>query len=502
MRAVMIMFDTLSKRFLSNYGNDWVKTPNFQRLQEHTVTFDNFYGGSLPCIPARRELQTGMYNFPFRGWGPLESFDHSAIELLKNNNVYSHLVTDHSHYWEDGGATYLPRYSSWEGFRGQEGDRWQSTLGVEKPDNINPLNSKGYSVLQNTANLQTVHSDNDLSSVKTIHAGLKFLDTNKDRDNWFLQIESFDPHEPFYVPEKYRKMYDCVDSKDIPYWPVYQKLVDDRFKDDLTDLRKEYAALITMCDHYLGELLDFFDENNLWENTLIIINTDHGFLLGEHDWLGKNIMPIYNELVHLPFFIHDPRHSERDGQVCGQVAQTIDLPATLLDYFKVVDDTERDGKSILQTLDNAFSTKAPTDERDILFGINGSYACVYDGRYVYMRASAKPDNEPLVNYTLAFTQMRGFYSADAMKSIELVKGNRFTDEMPVAKLHLRNPMDSYSMGNLLFDLHNDPQQEQPLTDKLIEGQMINKLTKLMQQIEAPNEEFIRLGLMEDNHHVN
>ena len=44
MRAIMLMFDTLSKDFLSNYGNDWIQTPNFDRLREKTVTFDNFYG--------------------------------------------------------------------------------------------------------------------------------------------------------------------------------------------------------------------------------------------------------------------------------------------------------------------------------------------------------------------------------------------------------------------------------------------------------------------------
>lgn len=496
MRAIMIMFDTLSKRFLSNYGNDWVKTPNFQRLQQHTVTFDNYYGGSLPCIPARRELQTGMYNFPFRNWGPMESFDDSGIERLKNAGVYSHIVTDHSHYWEDGGATYLPRYSSWEGFRGQEGDRWQSTLGFERPDNDNPINSNGYSVLQNTANMATMHSEADLSSVKTMHAGLDFIKQNHDRDNWFLQIEAFDPHEPFYVPERYRKMYDCVDSKDIPYWPVYQKLVDEQAKDQMPDLRKQYAALITMCDHYLGELLDYFDEHDLWQDTLIIVNTDHGFLLGEHDWLGKNIMPIYNELVDLPFFIHDPRHPERDGQVCHQVAQTIDLPETLLDYFQVPDPAVRDGQSLLKTLDRAFSQQ-PQLERDVLFGVNGSYACVYDGRYVYMRASAHPDNQPLVNYTLAYTKMRGYFTSEEMQSLELVQGNRFTSGQPVTKVHLHNQMDTYSMGNLLFDLKADPQEAHPLKDSALEATMIKKLTKLMVQIEAPAEEFTRLGLSDN-----
>ncbi len=495
MRAIMIMFDTLSKRFLSNFGNEWIKTPNFQRLQKKMITFDNFYGGSLPCIPARRELHTGMYNFPFRSWGPLEVFDQSAIEKLKNNGVYAHIVTDHSHYWEDGGATYLPRYSSWEGFRGQEGDRWVPRMEGEVSQNKNALNKKGVSVEQHMANITRIHNEKDISSVQTINAGIDFLEKNHDKENWFLQIESFDPHEPFYVPDKYRQIYDCIKSEDIPYWPTYQKLVDDRFKDDIEDLKKEYAALITMCDRYLGKILDVLDQNDMWKDTLVIVNTDHGFLLGEHNWIGKNISPVYDELVHLPFFIHDPAHPERDGSVCGQIAQTIDVPETLLDYFSIHDDTVRDGQSILKVLDEAAkSNEKHVKERDILFGVNGSFACVYDGKYVYMRASQNPDNEPLVNYTLAFTKMRGFYSPEDMMSLELVKGNRFTQGMAVGKLSLRNHMDSYALGNYLFDIVKDPNQEHPLHDEAIEKIMVEKLTKLLKKIEAPKEEFIRLGL--------
>ena len=95
MKAVMLMFDTLTKKYLSPYGNEWVKTPNFERLSKKTLSFDNFYAGSMPCMPARRELHTGRYNFLHRSWGPLEPFDKSVIEALKDNGIYTHIVTDH-----------------------------------------------------------------------------------------------------------------------------------------------------------------------------------------------------------------------------------------------------------------------------------------------------------------------------------------------------------------------------------------------------------------------
>src|SRR5699024_361775 len=104
MKVIQVMFDTLRRNYLGPYGGEDMITPNFERLAEKTVQFDNFYAGSLPCIPARREFHTGRYNFLHRGWGPVEPFDDSMPEILKNNGIYTHLVTDHKHYWRDGGS--------------------------------------------------------------------------------------------------------------------------------------------------------------------------------------------------------------------------------------------------------------------------------------------------------------------------------------------------------------------------------------------------------------
>lgn len=124
MKTIMLMFDSLSKRMLPQYGNQYVYAPHFKSLSERMCVFDNFYAGSLPCMPARRELHTGRYNFLHRSWGPIEVFDDSMPEILKKNGIYSHLVSDHLHYWGDGGATYHTRYSSWECVRGQVADTW------------------------------------------------------------------------------------------------------------------------------------------------------------------------------------------------------------------------------------------------------------------------------------------------------------------------------------------------------------------------------------------
>ncbi|MDT2662468.1 sulfatase [Enterococcus hulanensis] len=490
MKAIMVMFDTLSKKFLPNYGNDWVNAPNFDRLREKCATFDNFYGGSMPCMPARRELHTGKYNFLHRSWGPLEPFDHSVFEDLDKQGIYTHLITDHSHYFEDGGATYHNRYSSWESFRGQEGDRWIPRLEAPEDTNQHPLNKQGLSRLQHMANRTKMTCENEMSSVKVIDRGLDFLIKNHEKDNWFLQMECFDPHEPFYVPEKYRALYDCTDDENHLFWPVYTQLDDNEAaKKDVQTLQKEYAALISMCDHHLGRVLDFMDRQNMWEDTLLIVNTDHGFLLGEHAWLGKNNAPMYEEIVHIPYFMHVPQ-SNWNGERIQGLAQTIDIPATIRDYFGL-EEKDSDGRSLLKGLG-----QSNQGHESVLFGINGGYVNIYDGKYTYMKASAYSDNAPLVNYTLMPTNMRGFFATEELQQAELIQGGRFTENMQVLKIHKQNQIDSFSKGDLLFDIASDPEQNNCLSDPSIKAEMAEKLRERLTELEAPLEEMMRLGLID------
>lgn len=487
MRAIMLMFDTLSRNYLPNYGNIEITVPNFKRLQQKCITFDQFYGGSMPCMPARRELHTGKYNFLHKGWGPLEPFDFSVFEKLDKSGVYTHLITDHSHYWEDGGATYHNRYSTWEGFRGQEGDRWIPRQNSLPNLNEHPWNKdkESTSVKQHFANRTKQQSEEEMSTVRTINAGLDFLNSYEAEDDWFLQIECFDPHEPFYIPEKDRE--GLTQKKDRLYWPRYQQINSENHTEDIKDAREEYKALIKLCDKHLGRVLDFLDEKNMWEDTLFIVNTDHGFLLGEHNWVGKNISPMYEEIIHIPFFMHIPGLDM--GDRCHEIAQTIDIPPTLLEYFDLDIPKNMEGKSLLHLV-----KKDKKNHETILFGVNGAQVCVYDGRYIYMRASATKDNLPLANYTLMPTQMRGFISMEQLQEAELVQGNKFSHGIPMLRVVMDNYMDSYKFGNLLFDMKEDPTQERPLDNPEIEKRMIEELIIKMREIDAPEEEFTRLGL--------
>ncbi len=485
MKAILVMFDTLNRRFLPPYGNDWVHGPNFSRLARRAVTFDNCYGGSMPCVPARRELHTGRYNFLHRGWGPLEPFDDSMPEILRGKGIYTHLASDHQHYWEDGGATFHGRYSSWEFFRGQEGDAWKGH--VADPDIPDAVKlARGQTWRQDWVNRGYLQQEAEHPQTRTFDAGLDFVRTNHAQDDWFLHLETFDPHEPFFTYKQFKDLYPHEYAGPHQDWPDYKRVTE---RPEVVDhVRYEYAALLSMCDASLGRVLDAMDELDLWKDTMLIVCTDHGFLLGEHGWWGKNVQPWYDEVIHNPLFVWDPRVGHA-GERRQSLVQTIDLAPTLLEFFGVERPPDMQGVPLRETL----TADAPIREAG-LFGSFGGHVNVTDGRYVYMRACADPSNGPLFEHTLMPTHMRRRFSPKELHGAELAGPFTFTKGCQLLRTKGRPQANTYAHGSMLFDLDADPHQDHPLVDDAVETRMADLLVRLMRANDTPPEQYERLGL--------
>jgi len=432
-------------------------------------------------------LHTGRYNFLHRSWGPLEPFDESMPELLKEHGVYTHLATDHQHYFEDGGATYHNRYNTWEFSRGQEGDFWKGHVAdSEMPEILHVRNRE--KVRQDEINRTYFQDESQQPQAVTFSNGLQFIEDNHEEDNWFLQIETFDPHEPFFSQQSYKDLYPHEYDGPQFDWPNYGRVTET--PEQIQHVRFEYAALVSMCDAYLGKVLDMMDSLNLWDDTLLIVNTDHGFLLSEHDWWAKNRMPIFEEIIHTPLFIWDPRSKKQDKR-CNSLVQTIDLPATLLEFFDVPLPDTMQGIPLC----DAVADDAPVHD-SILFGYHGAYINVTDGRYVYMRAPVTEDNMPLYDYTMMPTHMNKRFDVEELQQIELSEPFDFSQGCRMMKIPARKSDFGYEYGTLLFDLENDPHQKNPIEDVTIEARMIEQMVALMKQTDAPLEQFERMGLSE------
>lgn len=508
MKTIFILADSTNRRFLSMYGASHpARTPNLERLARRGTVFDNHWCGSAPCMPARRDIMTGRLNFLEKPWGGIEPFDQTLAGLLKTKNVFTHMVTDHYLYLYQGGENYWNDFTSSEIVRGQEFDPLHMPACKEGVvTQRRPEGYKGIYSREHEENFKCFASEEEYPSPVTMTKAADWLEHNADADNFMLWVEGFDPHEPFDVPQKYIDLYREEDGDDYAgmpcYWPEYRKNI---FTDQETrHLNVRYKALLTMTDHYIGKILDVLDRRNLWEDTMVIFTTDHGYMLGEHGYMAKNYMPAYNEVFHIPLIVCHPQ--TKAGRF-GGLTQNIDLFPTILGQFGV-DMTQLHypihGRDLMPAL------RGETDAvRDgILYGYFGKSVNYTDGKYTYLRAAKDESNRPLNVYTAMPTTLRQYYGVGCIRPEDYGKiqlGHlAFTDypvfRFPADIIEFKNPSQEYSRRSehnaksCLYDLERDYEQEHPVLDDALEAEYAAKLKACMEACQAPMEQFERLGL--------
>lgn len=508
MKTVFILADSTNRRFLNCYGaSSPAITPALDRLAERGLVFDQHWCGSAPCMPARRDLMTGRLGFLEKPWGGMEPFDQSLPYLLGKNNVHSHIVTDHYLYDQIGGENYMNQFTSFEMVRGQEFDNLY--LYPDKNGQRHssaPPNYKGIYSLARNINMGKVENENDYPSPITMDKAAKWLEANHDADNFFLWVEGFDPHEPFDVPQKYLDMYpedEGHNYKGEPlYWPKYQENEFDETETQHLNLR--YKALLTMTDEYIGHILNVLDKYEMWEDTMLVFTTDHGYMLGEQGYMAKNYMPPYNEVFHIPMII---AHPDAEPGRCTALTQNIDLFPTLLDYFDVSLNQLHyplHGVSLLPILKG----ESNATREGIIYGYFGKTVAYTDSKFTYF-AAAKEDNKPLYVYTAMPTTLKQYFGVDSIEVENYSKiqsGNflNYTDypvyKIPAEIIDYRNPSQwyhertKYNTESLLFNIEDDYEQQHPIDDPELIHYYRQKTAETMRSIGSPAEQFERLEL--------
>lgn len=487
MKTILVLLDTLNRRYLKTYGKHAKGiTPNMDRFAEDCVVYDNHFIGSAPCMPARRDIFTGRMQFLERGWGGVEPFDITLLSRLREKGIFTHITTDHTHYFEIGGENYCYLFNTWDYHRGQEFDTWISRVRQPPVD----CESYGKKSSQYLLNKTTFVSEEEYPSPRTFRSACEWVENNKGCDDFFLMVESFDPHEPFDCPEKYHRMYQDTYSGREFCWPSYAKVTEPA--DAVEHLEKCYLGTLSMADYWFGKLLDTLKKNGMYEDTLLIFTTDHGHMLGEHGFTGKNIMHAYNEMAHIPLMIHFPGN-EGAGQRVKALTQNIDIMPTILQHHGCDIPDRVKGKSLRDIRDGI---AAPREQ--VIYGWFGRAVNVYDGRYTYFRAPASVENSPLYQYCGMPSTCWRYFDERYAERMEMGRFLPYT-RYPVYRIPALYPED-YSgnielvMQSLLFDLETDYAQLHPLKEREIETDICRKLTAGMREAQAPEEQYRRLGL--------
>lgn len=405
--SIVVVLDTLRADYVGAYGNDWIRTPVLDALAEESIVFTHSFPESLPTIPMRRTLHTGLRTWPFREWVPdkgdivpLQGWQRipeeqgTISETLVLNGYQNGFVTDTFHYFRPS-KNFHRGFQQFIWVRGQEADPWRSTVNVD-PKEVEAVIPPGlgeseaylesFQATQYLANQAWREKEEDYQAPRVFREAMNWLEENQGAPKFFLLVDSFDPHEPWDPPQKYVDLYADPDY-DGP------ALIDPRYgpSDNLTEaqlqhMRDRFAAEVTMVDFWLGRFLDRARDLGMLENALLVITSDHGHQLGEHGLTGKMPRGLWNELVDVPLIVRRP-----DGTGAGtrvdSFTQHHDIVPTVLGALGVAPQVAMPGMDLLEL---AADRVRPREQ--VSCGYH-DYSWCRDGRYVYITRNDGADHQ-------------------------------------------------------------------------------------------------------------
>ncbi len=370
MNIILVVFDTLRKDCIGTYGSPpWgkVHTPNLDAFAQESLIFTRVYPESLPTLPTRRALYTGQRVYPFfnanfrlkgdfvgaPGWGPIPEDQDTLAELLNQEGYRTALIADVYHMFKPS-KNFWRGFDQWMFLRGQEADKYRSgpePTQAEIDHWLPPAlqtEARVAFLRQCLKNMYGREREEDHFNARVLIEAARWLEQNRDAKRFFLVVESFDPHEPWFVPAHYRRMYDDGDGRE----QVLSLYLEGGMPADL--LRRtqaNYSGLVTMCDRWFGYLYETMRVLGLLENTVIIVTSDHGHAIGDGNYIGKRGYPSGPAVYDVPLFIRHPEGIGA-GQCCDLLLQHTDISAQVLEFAGVAPKQPLHGQPFWQAATN------------------------------------------------------------------------------------------------------------------------------------------------------
>ena len=394
MNVILIISDTFRRDHLGCYGNDWIRTPNLDRLAASSFVFENAWTANFPTLPNRYDVMTGRFGFIEYDWSPLPRDVTVLQEVLSQAGYLTMMIADTPHILQRG--AYFQR--GFDGFiwvRGQENDHYATQpREVKLPCDPSKLRNPDYTMVHYMRNVAKRQREEDYFPAMTMREAAAWLEENRN-DRFFLYVDTFDPHEPWDPPKWYVDLYDPGYKGEEVIYPRYAP-ADFLTRRELKHCRALYAGECSLVDTWVGFLLRRVEELGLADNTAIIFTTDHGFYIGEHGLIGKSLIwpgghancQLYSEVARIPLIIHLPGQAK--GRRIRQYVQPPDLAPTILDLLGVEIPDTMQGMSLLPLMEGRsrrtrpLTITTPSLAHDPNAGIPttitmGEWALVYHG---------------------------------------------------------------------------------------------------------------------------
>ena len=390
MNVIVVVCNGLHLGFLGPYGNEWIETPNLDRLATEGVVFDNHFPENLTTLPTRRSWWTGRYGFvdPDSGWTALRHDEPILPDLLWNQGVRSALISDVP-LLREAGQGFGRGWDDVIWVRGQGYDpmvapsdprarrvRLADEPGLPLPPKDDPDHELWKDRWEQYLRNRAVLGDGDAGSgpARLIEAALGWLERRGNdpaaaKSPFLLWVDLFAPHGPWNPPEPYRHQYaaadpdefeadeegNLVESEEAPVHPEDVRVLIDvpagavgdvLTEDELVRLRRTYAGAVTHADRWLGTFFDALKAQGRTEDTLIVFTSDQGEPLGEHGYVRRFRPWLYEELVHTPLIVRLPG-GEAGGTRQKALVQTVDLLPTVLAALDLPPDERAHGHDLL-----------------------------------------------------------------------------------------------------------------------------------------------------------
>ena len=360
---IFIVSDDLKADALGCYGNRIAYTPNLDKLAEEGVVFQSAYCQGTWCAPSRASFMRGMYQGKKEEvtWG--EHFQKNGFNSTRVGKIFHMRVPGDIIAGTDGED--IP-------------ECWTSKFNISGKEAHTPGNYSCLNLDQYTTDLKgrqstkmpyrmfvTVNYVGDGSDQPDFKAAAKSVELleefKKEGSRFFLAIGFVRPHYPSVAPVQYFDRYPLQkiklpsvpngDWNDMPEAAISKSnsihFGIDRFPDNQKKMWSAYLATVTFMDEQLGHILKALKNLGLDQNTSVIFTSDHGYLLGEHNFWQKG--NLREEVTRVPLIIKSPGIRPATTK---SIVELVDLFPTACELAGLKPPVSVEGTSLIPILEN------------------------------------------------------------------------------------------------------------------------------------------------------
>lgn len=360
MNVLFITLDQFRGDSFGAAGHPLVQTPTLDRIAAEGVRLERHFSQSAPCAPGRAALYTGTYQMNNRvvaNGTPLPMGLDNIAKVARRANYDPTLFgyTDQGLDPNQAEGIDDPRLDHFDGVLPG------FSVGLFLPESqagwVQYLRTMGYDVPYGFAHVLRGETDRPAEHSLSGFLSTRFVEwLERQGSGWFAHLSYLRPHPPYGAAGEYSKMYDPADVG-LPLAPVgaehrhpihevalaVAESAAPTNVDEMRFLRAQYYGMISEVDYQLGRVVAAIEARGEWNDTLVVVTSDHGEQLGDHGLVEK--LGFFPQSYHVLGLWRDPRGANAGRTVRG-FTENVDLLPTLCDALSLEPPVQCDGRSL------------------------------------------------------------------------------------------------------------------------------------------------------------